>query len=132
MYFDLFTGFSLLPLQLFTFLGLFVSGVSSLLVFYMIGRRLILGSEAEGVFTLFAILFFLVSVVITGIGIVGEYVGRIYQAVQNRPRYIIRRILQQEALLTPPQKKTLSPSKARLSKVPKKDTPPKTLQGSSR
>lgn len=93
MYFDLFTGFSLLPLQLFTFFGLAVSGVSSLLVLYMMLRRLIIGPEAEGVFTLFAILFFLISVVITGIGILGEYVGRIYQAVQNRPRYLIRQIL---------------------------------------
>jgi undecaprenyl-phosphate 4-deoxy-4-formamido-L-arabinose transferase len=132
MYFDLFTGFSLLPLQLFTFLGLFVSGVSSLLVFYMIGRRLILGSEAEGVFTLFAILFFLVSVVITGIGIVGEYVGRIYQAVQNRPRYLIRRILKQEVTISPPKKKISAPPKAPLSKSPKEGTAPKTLERSSR
>ena len=106
MYFDLFTGFSLLPLQVFTFLGLTISGISSLLVVYMVMRRLIVGPEAEGVFTLFAIVFFLISVVITGIGILGEYVGRIYQAVQNRPRYLIREILATELKISPP----LSPS----------------------
>ncbi len=101
MYFDLFTGFSLLPLQLFTFFGLAVSGVSSLLVVYMVLRRLFWGPEAEGVFTLFAILFFLVSVVITGIGILGEYIGRIYQSVQNRPRYLIREVLTNSPSQTP-------------------------------
>jgi undecaprenyl-phosphate 4-deoxy-4-formamido-L-arabinose transferase len=93
MYFDLFTGFSLLPLQLFTLFGLGVSCVSSMLVGYLLLRRLLIGPEAEGLFTLFAILFFLISVVITGIGILGEYIGRIYQAVRRRPRFLIRRIL---------------------------------------
>ena len=53
-------------------------------------RRIFGGSEAEGVFTLFAILFFLISVSMIGIGLIGEYVGRIYQVVQARPKYIIK------------------------------------------
>lgn len=93
MYFDLFTGFSLVPLQLFTFLGISISAVSSLLVIYLLIRRLIVGPEAQGVFTLFAILFFLISVLITGVGILGEYVGRIYQSAQGRPRYLVREFL---------------------------------------
>ncbi len=93
LYFDLFTGFSLVPLQLFTFFGLSISGLSSLLVAYLLVRRLIVGQEAQGMFTLFAITFFLLSVVITGIGILGEYVGRIYQTVQNRPRYLVKEFL---------------------------------------
>ena len=59
----------------------------------MVGRRFIVGPEAEGLFTLFAILFFLVSVAITGIGIVGEYVGRIYEVVRKRPRFLIKEVL---------------------------------------
>ena len=51
-------------------------------------------AEVEGVFTLFAILFFLISVVIAGIGLIGEYVGRIYQVVQQRPRFIVEKILE--------------------------------------
>lgn len=91
--FDLFTGFSMAPLHIFTIFGFTVSALSGLLVAYMVARRLIIGPEAEGLFTLFAILFFLVSVAITGIGIVGAYVGRIYQVVRRRPRFLIREIL---------------------------------------
>jgi undecaprenyl-phosphate 4-deoxy-4-formamido-L-arabinose transferase len=90
--FDLMTGFSLVPLQLFTMVGMVVSGASLILVIYMVLRRLIIGPEVEGIFTLFAILFFLLGVVITGLGIVGEYVGRIYQQVRARARFRIRTI----------------------------------------
>lgn len=92
--FDLITGFTLVPLQLFTLLGFVVSGLSGVLVLYMVWRRLFLGPEVEGVFTLFAILYFLVSVAITGIGLVGEYVGRTYMMAMRRPRYIAREILE--------------------------------------
>jgi len=92
--FDLVTGFSLVPLQLFTLLGMVCSGASFLLVLYMAGRRVVIGPEVDGVFTLFAILFFLVSVTMLGLGIIGEYVGRIYKEVRHRPRYMIKEILQ--------------------------------------
>lgn len=92
--FDLVTGFSLLPLQIFTLFGMVVSGLSGLLVAYMLLRRLIVGPEAEGIFTLFAILFFLVSVVIMGIGIIGEYLGRIFQTLSHRPRFVIRQVIE--------------------------------------
>ena len=48
--------------------------------------------KAEGVFTLFAILFFMVSVAIVGIGLIGEYVGRTFQIIQKRPRYILKKV----------------------------------------
>ena len=92
--FDLITSFSLVPLQLFTLFGMAVSFGSGLLVFYMLMRRLFIGPEAEGVFTLFAILFFLVSVVIMGIGLVGEYLGRVFQTLSQRPRFIIRETIE--------------------------------------
>lgn len=101
--FDLFTGFSMAPLHVFTVFGFVVSALSGLLVTYMIGRRIIIGPEAEGLFTLFAILFFLVSVAITGIGIVGEYVGRIYEVVRKRPRFLIKEVLETK---TPPKQTT--------------------------
>lgn len=94
--FDLITGFSLIPLQIFTLFGMIVSALSGLLVAYMVVRRLIVGPEAEGLFTLFAILFFLVSVVITGIGIMGEYLGRIFQTLSHRPRFVIRQIIEKK------------------------------------
>jgi undecaprenyl-phosphate 4-deoxy-4-formamido-L-arabinose transferase len=90
--FDLMTGFSVVPLQMFTIVGMLITALSCLLVIYMLLRRVIVGPEAEGLFTLFAILFFLVGVVITGLGLVGEYVGRIYSEVRKRPRFQIRAI----------------------------------------
>lgn len=88
--FDLVTGFSLVPLQFFTMLGIVISGCSGLLVLYMLGRRLILGPEVQGVFTLFAIAFFLMGLCLLGMGILGEYIGRIYQEVLKRPRFVVR------------------------------------------
>lgn len=93
--FDLMTGFSLVPLQLFTIIGMVVSLFSTLLVIYLFIRRLIIGPEADGVFTLFAILYFLVGIALIGLGIVGEYIGRIYNEVRRRPRFVIKKIEEQ-------------------------------------
>ena len=88
--FDLMTGFSVVPLQVFTVFGMVIASGSLLFVIFLFIRRLIIGPEAEGVFTLFAILYFLVGVGIMGLGVIGEYVGRIYQEVRRRPRFMIR------------------------------------------
>jgi undecaprenyl-phosphate 4-deoxy-4-formamido-L-arabinose transferase len=93
--FDLMTGFSVVPLQVFTFFGMVIAAGSLLFVIYLFIRRLVIGPEAEGVFTLFAILYFLVGVGIMGLGVIGEYVGRIYQEVRRRPRFMIRDIYEQ-------------------------------------
>lgn len=92
--FDLMTGFSLVPLQWFSMLGILVSMGSGALFLLLIGRRLILGPEAEGLFTLFALAFFLIGLSLFGIGLVGEYIGRIYQQVRHRPRYLIEAVLE--------------------------------------
>jgi undecaprenyl-phosphate 4-deoxy-4-formamido-L-arabinose transferase len=93
--FDLVTGFSLMPLQLFSMLGIGLSFVSAALFVVLLARRFLFGSEVEGVFTLFAIDFFLMGVILFGIGLVGEYVGRIYQQVRGRPRYVVQAVLEQ-------------------------------------
>ncbi len=90
--FDLMTGFSVVPLQLFALMGVLTSLFSVAFAVFLLVRRFIVGAEVEGVFTLFAILFFFMGITIFGIGIVGEYVGRIYQEVRRRPRYVVRRI----------------------------------------
>jgi len=95
--FDLVTGFSLIPLQMFSMLGMALSGASGLLVLWLLVRRLLLGAEAEGVFTLFALVFFLMGVILFGIGLLGEYIGRIYQQVRARPRYVVQAILEEPA-----------------------------------
>jgi len=90
--FDLMTSFSLVPLQVVTMTGILISAFSFVFAAYMFLRRWLIGPEAEGVFTLLAIMFFLMGVTISCIGIEGEYVGRIYQEVRKRPRYVIRKI----------------------------------------
>ncbi len=90
--FDLVTGFSVVPLQLFALFGIVTAILSLVFALFLLVRRFIVGAEVEGVFTLFAILFFFIGIVIFGIGFVGEYVGRIYQEVRRRPRYVIRRL----------------------------------------
>ena len=92
--FDLITGFSLAPLQYFTMFALACSAGSFVLVLVLAYRRLFLGAEAEGLFTLFGILFFLLSVTMVGIGLIGEYVGRTYQVVRARQQYHVREVLE--------------------------------------
>jgi undecaprenyl-phosphate 4-deoxy-4-formamido-L-arabinose transferase len=94
--FDLITGFTTAPLQLFTMFSMLCSAGSLALVAVLLYRRLVLNLDREtfGVFTLLAILFFLVSVTMVGLGLIGEYIGRMYQLVQHRPRYIVREILE--------------------------------------
>ncbi len=90
--FDLMTGFSVVPLQFFALLGILTSLFAVAFAVFLLVRRFIVGAEVEGVFTLFAILFFFIGITIFGIGIVGEYVGRIYQEVRRRPRYVVRNV----------------------------------------
>ena len=99
--FDLVTGFSLMPLQFFSLLGIGLSFFSAAMFVLLLARRFIFGAEVEGVFTLFAITFFLMGVILFGIGLVGEYVGRIYEQVRGRPRYVVQAILQQERSAAP-------------------------------
>jgi undecaprenyl-phosphate 4-deoxy-4-formamido-L-arabinose transferase len=71
-----------------------VSLLSAALMIVLLVRRLIVGSEAEGLFTLFAILFFFIGLALFGIGLLGEYVGRIYAQVRERPRYVVEAVLE--------------------------------------
>ncbi|HEX6537375.1 MAG TPA: glycosyltransferase [Gemmatimonadaceae bacterium] len=93
--FDLMTGFSVVPLQLFTLFGFLTASGGVLFGLYLLVRRYVLlrQSEADGVFTLFALAFLVMGVLMAGVGIVGEYVGRIYQEVRGRPRYLVRRVV---------------------------------------
>jgi undecaprenyl-phosphate 4-deoxy-4-formamido-L-arabinose transferase len=94
--FDLITGFSVVPLQLFSMIGMVVALFSAFAFVALVVRRLWVGSEAEGLFTLFSVVFLLIGVALFGIGLLGEYVGRIYAQVRERPRYIVEAILEQD------------------------------------
>jgi len=97
--FDLVTGFSVVPLQVFSFFGILVSIGSVLLYIVVMARRILAGAplDAPGTFWDRDILqFFLTGLVLFGLGLVGEYVGRIYQQVRERPRFIIQALLEQK------------------------------------
>jgi undecaprenyl-phosphate 4-deoxy-4-formamido-L-arabinose transferase len=94
--FDLMTGFSLLPIQMVSLAGLIVAFLGIGFGAFLLARRFFVGPEVEGVFTLFAILFVFIGLLILAVGLVGEYVGRIYLEVRRRPTYRIRAIHRSE------------------------------------
>ncbi|HEY2990479.1 MAG TPA: glycosyltransferase [Candidatus Binatia bacterium] len=92
--FDLLTGFSLVPIQMIGLAGMLVAFLGLAAAIFLGVRRLIVGPEVEGVFTLFAVLFFFVGLQIFALGLIGEYIGRIYMEVRRRPRYVTKEILE--------------------------------------
>jgi undecaprenyl-phosphate 4-deoxy-4-formamido-L-arabinose transferase len=92
--FDLVTGFSVLPLKMMTWFGALVAAAAFGLGLFLFAMRILKGSEWAqfGVFTLFAVLFLMVGLMFVAMGILGEYIGRIYGEVRQRPRYVIRKI----------------------------------------
>jgi undecaprenyl-phosphate 4-deoxy-4-formamido-L-arabinose transferase len=91
---DLMTGFSFLPLRFLSLFGALIAGSAFALALFILVMRIIRGDSYSqyGVFTLFAILFMMVGGLFIGLGILGEYVGRIYGEVRQRPRYVVRRV----------------------------------------
>ena len=92
--FDLVTSFSSVPLQLISLTGIIVSILSLLFVFYLAFRRLFYGPEVEGVFTLFGITIFLMGLLLFSVGMLGEYIGRIYGLVRRRKRFRVASVLE--------------------------------------
>jgi len=91
---DLMTGFSFLPLRFLSVFGALVAGSAFALAVFILGMRIIRGDAYTqyGIFTLFAILFMMVGGLFIGMGILGEYIGRIYGEVRMRPRYVVRKV----------------------------------------
>ncbi|MEZ6131727.1 MAG: glycosyltransferase [Planctomycetaceae bacterium] len=93
--FDLLTGITTYPLHMLNIIGGLISFFGIGLGVLILVLRFALGSEwaAQGVFTLFAILFVLIGAQFIGLGLLGEYIGRIYQDVRDRPRYFVRNVV---------------------------------------
>jgi undecaprenyl-phosphate 4-deoxy-4-formamido-L-arabinose transferase len=91
---DLMTGFSFLPLRFLSVFGALIAGSAFALAVFILVMRIVRGDSYSqyGVFTLFAVLFMMVGGLFIGMGILGEYVGRIYGEVRMRPRYVVRKI----------------------------------------
>ncbi len=94
--FDLMTGFSLVPLQMFSMLGMLVSAVALVTTSPSSSNALLLSGWREGLVTLYRdiLAFFLIGMALFGVGLLGEYVGRIYQQVRDRPRFTVQAVLE--------------------------------------
>ena len=99
LHLDLMTGFSLAPLRLLFSVGSFVAAAGILFGVLLLVLRLVEGPEwaAFGVFTLFAVQFMFVGAQFIAFGLLGEYVGRIFQAVRERPAYVLRDLAEDDA-----------------------------------
>ncbi|MBF0121002.1 MAG: glycosyltransferase [Desulfobacterales bacterium] len=99
LYFDLLTSMSTLPLRFLTFLGTIISLFGIGFGCFLFLMRIIKGSAwaVGGVFTIFALLFILVGLQFIGMGLLGEYIGRIYNDVRSRPRYFIEKVIKDKS-----------------------------------
>lgn len=84
-------SFSYAPLKLVTLLGFFLSGVSFLLILYQISLYFIIGRGQPGVSTIVVLMGFLFGMLFLILGIIGEYLSRIYDEVKQRPSFIVRK-----------------------------------------
>jgi len=93
--FDLLTSMSTFPLRLLSLLGALIAGSGMIFSAFLLTMRFFMGAAwaAQGVFTLFAILFVFIGALLLGMGLLGEYIGRIYQDVRARPRYFIQEVV---------------------------------------
>lgn len=86
------TSFSTAPLRLCTYAGSITAAVTFLYASYILMRTLIRGIDVPGYASLLVAILFLGSLQLIGIGLLGEYVGRIYMETKQRPRYLVRRL----------------------------------------
>ncbi len=99
-------SFSTLPLRIWTYFGLSVAAAGMLYMAYIVLRTLLVGSDVPGYPSLLAILLFVSGLQLTSIGLLGEYLGRIFMEVKQRPLYLVREL------------RGLTPAGARLHATP--------------
>ena len=96
--FDLVAAFSNLPIKLIMYGGILMSLLGVCFGIFLVIARLVYGARwaAEGIFTLFAVLFVFIGMQFFALGVIGEYIGRIYREVRKRPEYVIENIYSAE------------------------------------
>jgi glycosyltransferase involved in cell wall biosynthesis len=90
------TSFSTAPLRLWTYLGIVTALVAFLYAVWIVTRTLIFGVDLPGYASIVTIMLFLGGVNLVGIGMIGEYIGRIYLETKQRPIYIVRGLTRHE------------------------------------
>jgi undecaprenyl-phosphate 4-deoxy-4-formamido-L-arabinose transferase len=98
LYFDLLVSTTTAPLRLMSFIGTALALLGAGFGLLLLVLRFVYGPEwaAQGVFTIFAVLFIFLGVQLIGMGLLGEYIGRISKDVQARPRYLVQRTIRAE------------------------------------
>ncbi|UBN55323.1 MULTISPECIES: glycosyltransferase family 2 protein [Pantoea] len=85
------TSFSTFPLRIWTYIGLFVAALSFLYGAWMIFDTLVFGNPVHGYPSILVSILFIGGVQLIGIGVLGEYIGRIYIETKRRPRYLLKK-----------------------------------------
>jgi glycosyltransferase involved in cell wall biosynthesis len=83
-------SFSFLPLKVWSYVGVAISGISLLYASFLVIRTLVLGIDVPGYASLMVAILFLGGIQLITLGIIGEYIGRIYEEVKGRPLYLVR------------------------------------------
>jgi undecaprenyl-phosphate 4-deoxy-4-formamido-L-arabinose transferase len=90
---NLITGFSLIPIQMLSMAGILISVPAVMFAAVLLGHRLIYGPQEEGaLWTVSSLEFFLFGLIFLALGLMGEYIGRIYLEVRRRPTYVVRAV----------------------------------------
>ena len=84
------TSFSLVPLKIWSYMGLFISFISLLYASFLVIRTLILGIDVPGYASLMVAVLFFGGIQLITLGVIGEYLGRVYEEVKGRPLYFVR------------------------------------------
>lgn len=83
-------SFSLIPLKIWTYLGLVISFLAFLYATYLVIFTIIVGIIVPGYISLIVVVLFLGGLQLIGLGVIGEYLGRVYEEVKQRPLYLVR------------------------------------------
>lgn len=98
LWFNGFTAFSIKPLRIATVIGVFCAGGGFLYGIYTIVKRLLLPDVQAGFSALMSMLVFMGGMIMLMLGLIGEYIGRIYISMNNSPQYVIREIIKEEVV----------------------------------
>lgn len=85
------TSFSTVPLRVWTYIGVGVSLVSFIYAVFLILRTMIVGVDVPGYASLMVVMLFLGGIQLISLGVIGEYLGRVFVEVKQRPVYLVDR-----------------------------------------